>query len=206
MSLSTLSRRSPLAVVAAVVLAGLTSCSDEPQALVGYDLAPAPQVGSLTLTDTATAEEVPLRADDGELLVVFLGFTNCPDACPLALAEVRTALDQLNHPPAIDVAMVTLDPQRDTPQVLTDYVQGFVPTATGLRTEDETDLQAVAGAFGATYESSHDHAGRTVDVGHTDYTYVIDDTGEVILTWTSDMDADDLTNDLQTLLDRLPSR
>lgn len=195
-----------LTLVAVATLTVAPSCNDEPQVLVGYEVAPAPQVGDLTLTDTTTGETAALRADDGELLVAFLGFTNCPDVCPLALADLRTALDQLDDPDApIDVAMVTVDPRRDTPEVLTEFVRRFVPTATGLRTEDQVQLRAVVDGFGATAESSHDHTGHTLEVGHTDYTYVIDDTGEVVLTWTRDMDADDIANDLRILLDRLPT-
>lgn len=199
--------RRTLATVAVAVTV-LAACSADPEPeLAGYELHPVPRVGHHLLDDAATGQpDTPVRADRGRLLLAFLGFTNCPDACPTALAEIRTALAELGpDAQAIDVAMITVDPQRDTPDALTAYVHQFVDDARALRTDDPDELQAVVTSFGATTATEHDHAGVTTDVGHTDYTYVIDDTGAVILTLTADMTAADLANDLRILLDRLPA-
>ena len=195
-------------VAAAAAMVIVSACGGESSsAFVGHQIAPAPQVGALSLTDTSTGTEEPLQAEPDDLLVAFLGFTNCPDACPLALSKVSGAFEELgDKADRVDVAMVTVDPQRDTPEVLTEYVRQFVDDATGLRTEDEAELQAVSDAFGATYETTQDHEGMTAEVGHTDYTYVIDDTGSVVFTWTADMTVDDMVNDLEILLDQLPDR
>ena len=114
---------------------------------------------------------------------MFLGFTNCPDVCPTALAEVGQALDRLG-PAAdhVDVAMLTVDPVRDTPAVLTTFIQSIVPRGHALRTNDGQQLQDVVDAFGATAVTEHDHAGKTTDVGHTDHTYLVDERGDVVIT------------------------
>ena len=66
-----------------------------------------------------------------------------------------------------------------------------------LRTDDPTQLRQLATAFGATYDTRHDHTGTTTDVGHTDQTYLVDHNGNVIITWTADMTTDDLEHDLR---------
>lgn len=192
---------------AATVLALLAACGSDEQQLVGYEIEPVPHVGTFTVENaTNDGEPFPMRAEPGRLLIVFLGFTNCPDACPTALAEVHHAIDRLgDDADPIDVAMLTVDPTRDTPDVLTDFVRGFHDQGIALRTDNPTQLRQLATAFGATYDTQHDHTGTTTDVGHTDQTYLVDHNGDVILTWTADMTTDDLTNDLRILLRDTPA-
>lgn len=192
-------------MVAALLTAALVACGSDKPELVGYEVDPAPQVGAFTLTDGSDDDApFPLKAAPGQLLIVFLGFTNCPDACPTAMAEVAAALDQIgSNAERVDVSMITVDPVRDTSPVLTGFVRNFVPDAIALRTDDQTLLQDVVKAFGGTADAEHDHEGMTTAVGHTDYIYVVDDTGTVILTWTAEMTTDDITKDLQVLTGRL---
>lgn len=142
-----MTRRAAALVIALVLLAACGG--DEDATLVGYEVSPVPQVGDHRLDDAATGRtDVPLRAEPGRLLVAFLGFTNCPDACPTALAEVRDALERLDDEASIvDVAMITVDPQRDTPEILTDFVQNFDSDAWALRTDDPDELQQVVTAL-----------------------------------------------------------
>ncbi len=192
-------------LAAAIVFAtALAACGsdDGDEALVGYRVDPVPHVGTFTVENAASGEPFEVRAEPDGLLVVFIGFTNCPDACPTALAEVRHALDGLGEDAEpVDVAMLTVDPTRDTPEALTTFVRGFVDRGFGLRTEDPSELRQLTDAFGATYDTQHDHAGATTDVGHTDQTYLVDDNGDVIVTWTAEMTSDDLEHDLGLLLE-----
>lgn len=197
----------PLNCLLAVAITGVTlaACGGSDPELVGYQIEPTPQVGHLAAADAANNNTTfPIRAQPDQLLAVFLGFTNCPDVCPLALSNMAIALDQLgDERERVDVAMLTVDPSRDTPDVLTAYVHNFIDDAHALRVEDTSDLQALVDAFGATYDTEHDHAGQTTDVGHTDHKYLVDDTGAVIVTWTGDMTIDDMVNDLRITLDDL---
>jgi protein SCO1/2 len=112
---------------------------------------------------------------------------------------VHLALQQLGDDAGrVDFAMLTVDPERDTPDVLTTFVHGFVDNGHALRARDANQLDTIVQAFGAS--SAVDHH----QVGHTDYTYVVDDTGTVVLTWTTEMTVDDLINDFGILLDKLP--
>ena len=117
-----------LAVVVAVV--GAASCGDDRQ-LVGLTRDPEPVVDVAPVPDVSRGGE-PFRfvAPDDGLLVVFFGYTNCPDVCPTTLAELRRGLDELDGDDAerIDTAMVTIDPARDR-EVVADYIDSFVPGA-----------------------------------------------------------------------------
>ena len=173
--------------------------------LVGYRIDPTPAVGAFVAEDASRGDApFPLRAQAGRLLVVFLGFTNCPHVCPTALSEVGQVLDRLGPTgDRVDVAMLTVDPVRDTSAVITAFTQGFVERGHALRVDNQDQLERVVQAFGATAVAEHDHAGNTTEVGHTDHTYLVDERGDVIVTWTADMTASDITNDLRTLLNRL---
>ena len=107
-------------------------------------------------------------------------------------------------PPRVEVAMVTVDPGRDTP-VLADYVQAFVPGAHAIATDDQAALQAVAGPFGVSYEVRTSPDGE-VEVGHSSNLFAVDDTGHLVLTWSvgggdGTARADDLAGDLRQLLE-----
>ena len=191
-------------VCAAVLCVVTVACGDDAPAareLVGYRNVPGQAVGSISLPDVSNGgREMALRAAPGELLVTYFGFTSCPDVCPTTLADLRRALRDLGDDASkVDLAMVTVDPERDTAEVLTGYVQSFVPGAHALRTDDPAELRAAADAFGATYSVTAADDGR-VDVTHSPAMYVVDPSGTVTLTWPFGVDADDLRLDLEALL------
>ncbi|CAN5814392.1 SCO family protein [soil metagenome] len=189
-----------IAVVAIVVVAA--SCGGEARELVGYTRTPAPTVDVAELPDVSQGGE-PFRfaADTGDLLVVYFGYTNCPDVCPTTMADLRRAIDELDDDRAdrIEVAMVTVDPDRDT-DVLAEYVQSFVPHAHAIATGDAAALATVAAPFGVSYEVSEQPNGD-VDVAHSTQLYVVDDAGSLVLTWPFGTTADDIAGDLKQLLD-----
>jgi protein SCO1/2 len=185
---------------AACVLA-LASCGDGERELVGYTVEPAPQVDAVALPDLSQGgEPFTLRAEPGGLLVVYFGYTNCPDVCPTTMADLRAARRQLGDDAGrVDVAMVTIDPDRDT-AVLADYVGSFIEGGHALATDVADDLRAVASPFGVTYLVEPNAAGE-IEVTHTPFLYVVDDAGQLALTWTFGVAADDLAGDLEQLLE-----
>jgi protein SCO1/2 len=186
-------------VLGAVVLAG---CGGDDRSLAGVVREPLPAVGDLALPD-AGADGAPFafRAPDDGLLLVYFGFTYCPDVCPTTMADVRQALRDLDEDDAarVEVAMATVDPGRDTPEVITGYVQGFVEGGHGLRTDDPEALQEVADAFGASY--SVETVDGEVEVAHTGYLYAVDDEGRLLVTWPFGTPDADLRADIELLLD-----
>jgi protein SCO1/2 len=172
--------------------------------LTGFERTPAPQVGELSLPDLSNdGDDFAIRADPGELLLVYFGYTNCPDFCPTTLSDVKLAKGRLDDEDAarVNLAMVTIDPARDTP-VLADYVNGFVAGGHALATDDPAALEAVAAPFGVTYSVTDVAGSDEPEVTHSTWLYAVNDAGELVLTWQFGVPIDALATDLEILLDR----
>lgn len=140
-------------------------------------------------------------APDGGVLVMYFGFTACPDVCPTTMADLRAALTELGDAAdRVEVAMATVDPDRDSDEVITDYVQFFVPNAHALRTTDADELKAAADAFGVSY-SVTTLADGTVDVGHSPFLYAVDAGGAIRATWAFGAEPGLIADDIAALLD-----
>ncbi len=188
-----------VAAIAGAVSLTLAACGSESREMVGAPLEPVPEVGAISLPDlTDNGSEFSLRAAPDGLLLVYFGYTNCPDFCPTTLSNVKLARQQLDDPERVELAMVTVDPVRDLP-VLAEYVTSFVPEAHALGTDDPEALAAAAAPFQVTYDV------REVDgetqVGHTTALYAVDDSGRMVLRWRPDVTIDELAADLEQLLD-----
>jgi protein SCO1/2 len=163
---------------------------------------PAPDVSGVVLDDAANGgQPFAMRADAGELLVVYFGYTACPDICPTTLADFRSAVRRLDddRAAAVDVAMITVDPMRDDAERLTSYVQSFFAGSHALRTEDAALLRSAADAFGADYQVVID--GDDIEVGHTAFLYAIDAAGLIQLQWPFGATSEDMASDLEYLLE-----
>jgi protein SCO1/2 len=191
-----------LVLALAAAGAGCAADGDATRALGGLVSDPPLSVAGLSLPDAADGgTDYTLTPDAGELLVVYFGYTACPDVCPTTLHEVEVALRELGDLAArVEVAMVTIDPARDEPVLLTDYVRHFVPDGHALRTTDDERLRAVATAFGASY-SVEPTADGGIDVGHTPNLYVVDESGDVVLTWPFGLTSESIATDLEILLE-----
>jgi len=175
--------------LAVLALAGCGSHSATPAApqLSGLVRDPAPAVDRLTLPNVAArGRPLRFRAAPGGLLLVYFGYTRCPDVCPTTMSDVRVALAGLgaSERQRVRMAMVTVDPRRDTPGVLTHYVHSFFPHGAALRTADGVRLERVAKEFGAAFRVTRKKNGK-VAVLHTTYVYAVDDTGHLRVQWGS---------------------
>ena len=180
------------------------ACGDDasPAQMVGYSLTPPPQVGNLALPAADGAQPVGFAPAAGHLKVVYFGYTSCPDVCPTTLADLKAALARIkDDAKRIEVAMITVDPKRDTAETLPAYVRSFVPDAQALRTEDDAVLRKVADAFGANYSVTTNAEGK-VEVEHTGSLYVINPAGEIVDVLSYPTPAKDIANDLGILLRR----
>lgn len=192
----------PSFLAAAVVAVGLSGCGGGEETLQGLVQDPRLSVGDVSFP-TAGGGEQPMVADDGELLVVYWGFTSCPDVCPTTLSRLADVVDELEPADAerVQVGMVTVDPERDTPEQLAAYVRGFVDDALALRQDDPAALARAAERFGVTFEvQDHDPGDTDYDVGHTSLLFVIDDTGTVLVQWPSDFERERMLSDLRLLV------
>lgn len=197
-------QRLGLALVAAASLGAVACSGDEPAAeLAGFERTPAPNVAEFSLPDlTSDGGDFTLEAPDDGILIVYFGYTNCPDFCPTTMSDVKLARKRLDDDAArVDVAMVTIDPDRDLP-VLADYVQGFIPDAHALGTDDASALAQVAAPFGVTYGITENPETGETEVTHSTWLYAIDDHGDIVLTWQFGVSIDELAQDFEILLDR----
>jgi protein SCO1 len=199
-----------LAAAAAVPLLGLlalqTGCDKAPTLAVpttlqfkAVDVTGAPYAQELGLPDTAG--KVRVLADfKGQLVVVFFGFTQCPDVCPTTLLELAQAKKLLGADGArVQAVFVTVDPERDTPAVLKAYVENFDPTAIALRgTPAET--AALAKSFKVFFAKVPGKTEGSYTMDHTAASYVFDTHGKVRLFTRYGSGAEALAADLRLLL------
>ena len=203
-------RTAPVLLVMALVVAACAS--NEPAAEIAEldPLAARPiaetsaigrSVAAVTLPNAANdGQPFSMQADDGEILVVYFGFTSCPDICPTTLADVRETLAILDsEAEQVEVAMVTIDPERDSDETLQAYLQSFVPDGVPLRTGFADELRTAAGEFDADYDVIKTVDGD-VEVFHTAYLYAIDDTGVIRIIWPFGAEPELIASDLTDLL------
>jgi protein SCO1/2 len=205
----------PLLLVA-IALVALAACGSDDAAsssssveveaaertLAGIVRDPAPVVDGTTLPSlTEPGEDVVFRADPGGLKAVYFGYTNCPDVCPTTMSDWTVALRRL--PPEIadqvSTVMVTVDPERDN-ELLTGYVQSFVPDAVAAGTLDADRLAAAAEPFGVSYDVTTNAEGE-VEVSHSGFLYLVGDDGRLLVTWPFGTSSQDMASDLEQLFD-----
>jgi protein SCO1/2 len=136
----------------------------------------------------------------GKVVVIFFGFTQCPDVCPTTLsdlAEVRKRLGVDGE--RLQVIFVTIDPERDTPAVLTQYVPGFDPSFVALYGTPE-QIAATAKEFKIFYQKVPGKTATSYTMDHTAGSYVIDKDGRVRLFIRHGASVDDIVSDLRKLL------
>jgi protein SCO1 len=135
----------------------------------------------------------------GRVTVLFFGFTHCPDLCPTALANLADAIDRLGEDrDRVAVAFVTVDPDRDMPEALRDYLHVFGPSFFGL-TGDHEAIRATAKAFHVFFQKVPlADGGYTMD--HSATAYIFDPQARVRLMFTTSRAADDVATDILALL------
>jgi protein SCO1/2 len=144
----------------------------------------------------------PRRLEDfrGKAVVVFFGFTHCPDVCPTTLADTAQAMRQLGaEADRVQVLFVTVDPERDTQEALAKYVTAFDARFLGLRGDLEATRRA-AKEFKVYFEKRPGKTPDSYSVDHSAQTYVIDPQGRLRLFVRQERIAEDLAPDLRQLL------
>ena len=174
----------------------LAACDGAPK-FKSTDITGAEYGRSLELPDTSGRVR-HLEDFRGKAVVLFFGFTHCPDVCPTTLADLASAMKALG-PDAerVQVLFVTVDPERDTPGELAQYVRAFDPRFLALR-GDLAATQRVAKNFKIYFEKRRSGDSYTID--HSAQSYVIDPQGRLRLLVRHDRVREDLADDLRTLL------
>lgn len=148
----------------------------QPYVLHGFAMHPPKPATDFTLT-AHTGERVSLRDFRGKLVLLYFGYTHCPGLCPTTLANVAQVLPQLGaRAHQVQLLMVSVDPERDTPDRLAAYVPHFHPSFLGL-TGSATEIAAVAPLFGIYYEKEESTTAASYMVNHSTTLMVIDQQG-----------------------------
>ncbi|MBB6242207.1 SCO family protein [Rhodanobacter sp. MP1X3] len=137
----------------------------------------------------------------GKVVVLYFGYTHCPDVCPLTLAQLHVVMQRLG--PLADKArilFVSVDPARDTPAVMHAYVNAFDPRAIGL-TGDARDIEALSKRYRSAYTREPSGKDGSYEVSHSSAIYVFDSKGGARVLATPADSQDDLVHDLHLLLD-----
>ena len=137
----------------------------------------------------------------GKVVVVFFGFTQCPDVCPTTLTEMDEALKLLG-PKAdkVQVIFITVDPERDTAGVLAQYVPAFNPRFVGLRPADEAGLEKLAKDFRIYYKKVPGSKPGSYTMDHSAGSYVFDQNGQLRLYIKHAQGPEVLAHDLKNIL------
>lgn len=145
----------------------------------------------------------PFRLSDveGDFSLIYFGYTNCPDVCPLTMWEVKNALANLETGrERIHVIFISADPERDPPQVLSKYMAAFGPEFIGL-SDDFAKVQAVMQPYGAFAEKETvDDSALGYVVNHSATLYLIGPQRQMLLQYPFGFAAEDLSSDLAYLL------
>jgi len=150
-------------------------------------------------------EDGPVAKSDleGQIVVMFFGFTACPDVCPDTMARLGRAMKTLDLAIAdqIQVVLVSVDPERDSPAEIGRYARVFDDRFLGLSGSSE-QIATVAAGYGIYFQAVpyEDQPGYTVD--HTAATLVLNRQGETVLIWPFGTDAEEMASDLEYVVRR----
>jgi protein SCO1/2 len=188
---------SRLAALAAAAL--LAACDPGRPSFKSVDVTGADWGRELALTDH-TGKPRTLADFKGKVVVVFFGFTQCPDVCPTTLAEMKAVKEKLGQDgERLQVLFVTVDPERDTAELLAKYVPAFDPTFLGLYGDAEATART-AKEFKVYYKKVPGSSPTNYSVDHTAASYVYDPSGRLRLFVKHAHGPDALAHDIKLLL------
>jgi protein SCO1/2 len=181
------------------LLFGLAACTEKPAAFINTDITGIDYAHDFQLTDH-NGKPRTLADFKGKAVLVFFGYTQCPDVCPTTMAEMATVLQQLGKDAdRLQVLFITLDPERDTQELLSKYVPAFDKRFLGLR-GDAAATAKVAKDFKVFYQKvpGQDPANYTMD--HTAGSYLFDPQGRIRLFVRHGQGPEPIVHDVKLLL------
>ena len=192
------SRRHALAAAVAGLLAG---CGEQkPKAAFhAIDVTGATFGQGFALTDF-NGQTRTLADYKGKVVALFFGFTQCPDACPTAMVKLAGIAKALGSDAArLQVVFITVDPERDTPALLREYVPTFDPSFVGLLGTPQ-QISEVAKSYKAYYSKVKGSTPDSYTIDHSTFTYLYDPQGRLRLMARHEIPVKDLEADIRALL------
>ena len=175
------------------------AATTSPPPFSGIDITGADYGKALKLTDH-TGKSRSLDDFKGKVVLVFFGFTHCPEVCPTTLHELATVLKQLGtDADRVQVLFVTLDPARDSQEMLAKFVPSFHPNFLALR-GDEAATKAAAQSFHVFFEKRPGATPDSYTIEHFTGTFIFDREGRLRLLMNYDIGIDKIIHDVKLLL------
>jgi protein SCO1/2 len=137
---------------------------------------------------------------EGDLALIYFGYTHCPDVCPLTLLDIKMALAGLEDGERVQVIFITVDPERDTSEALARYLSAFDPDFIGLTGDSHTIREVIRPYRVVAEKEEAGHAAAGYLVNHTAHLYLVNPQRELLLTYAFGFDPADLRSDLEHLL------
>jgi len=170
-----------------------------PQEFYGFLLETPDVLGEFTLTDP-NGEAVSLSDFHGKVSLVYYGYRHCPDVCPSTLSELGNMMDVLGRKSdQVQVIMVSVDPERDTPEKLGEYVTYFHPDFIGL-TGTQEELTAATVPYGIFYEKSEGSEASGYLIDHSAGVLLFDRNGHLKLMFPFGITGEDMASDVSYFL------
>lgn len=184
-------------IFALLAMTLLAACAGEP--FSGTDVSGADYGRDFRLTDH-NGKPRSIADFRGKAVVLFFGYTRCPDVCPTTMAEAALAVKSLGKDgERVQVLFITLDPERDTLQLLAQYVPAFHPAFLGLY-GDQAATEQAARDFKVFYQRQPGKASDAYTLDHSAGTFVFDPSGKLRLYFGYGKGGDKLAHDLKLLL------
>jgi protein SCO1/2 len=187
----------PVAALLGILLAlGIHLAQSTPYQFVGTVFSDQEVAPDFTLT-ADNGSPASLGDYRGDVVLLYFGYTYCPDVCPTVLATLASARKALgpSDRDRVQVLMVTVDPARDTPDVMRSYLEHFDPAFVGLTGTDE-EIAAVAADYNVTYEKHEGTAATGYLVDHWAGVYLIDPAGDLVESFSFGTPADEVAADV----------
>lgn len=185
----------------ALLAGGLAACSSEKKAQFhAVDITGVDYATDFALTDF-NGEPRSLKDFKGKAVVMFFGYTHCPDVCPTTMAELAQVRQQLGADgERLQVLFVSVYPERDKPEVLKAYMSAFDPSFLALYTDSPEKLEALAKDFKIYYKRVDGSTPGSYSMDHSAVTYAYDPQGQLRLFIRYGSDPKDVASDIRQLL------
>ncbi|MBC7436826.1 MAG: SCO family protein [Bdellovibrionales bacterium] len=192
-------RQALIGVAAAAAASLMAACTGEKPQFKAVDITGAEYARDFQLTDH-TGQPRSIKDFKGKVVVLFFGYTQCPDVCPTTMAELAEVKKQLGKDgDKLQGLFVTVDPARDTPDVLKGYMANFDPTFLAL-TAPPAQLEAMAKNYKVYFKKVEGKTPGSYTMDHSAGSYVYDTNGNIRLYTRYGSGAQALVSDIQLLL------
>ncbi|NJN17141.1 MAG: SCO family protein [Oscillochloris sp.] len=193
-----------LLVLTSLMLSGCAAFSPEaePNSLDSGTVIEPPVVLTDFTLPSSLGRDLSLRELQGKPTLLFFGYTFCPDVCPLTLSEFRKVKENLGSDgDAVNYLFISVDGERDTPEVLARYVQNFDPGFVGMQ-GDEATLRRIGKDYGLFYQkNTPEGTGAAYLVDHSSASYLLDAEGRMRVVYSFGTSPETITEGVQQLLE-----